>query len=54
MKGVTYFRWWGFSINEGGGPVNVTAIWAGRLPKILYVYFYGRRFAKVWGSAHGS
>ena len=27
MKGATYLRRWGFSINEGAGPVNVHLRW---------------------------
>lgn len=27
MKGLTYFRWWGFSINEGQFP-NIHVSWS--------------------------
>ena len=41
MNTVTYFRKWGFSINEGGTPVNITMMWRDRL--FFYLYFFGKR-----------
>ena len=41
MNPVTYFRKWGFSINEGGKPVNITVAWNRRL--FFYMYFFGKQ-----------
>ncbi len=44
VEGISYIRWWGFSLNEGGTPVNVHASWL--RPQywlFVYVYFFGRR-----------
>jgi hypothetical protein len=46
MKGVTYFRWYGFSINEGGTPANITILYARPWFKFFfYVYLFGKRFS---------
>ncbi len=34
---VTYFRWWGFSINEGGVPANIHISW---MRSYYWFYFY--------------
>ena len=44
MKPVTYLRAWGFSINEGGKPINIHAQWKDRW--YFYLYFFGKRI--VW------
>ncbi len=36
MKGLTYFKPWGFSINEGALP-NLTIIWGGTIGPFFYV-----------------
>ena len=41
MKPVTYFRNWGFSINEGGTPINLHIQWKNRIG--FYIYFFGVR-----------
>jgi hypothetical protein len=41
MTPITYFRSWGFSINEGGTPVNITMAWKDGL--FFYLYFFGKR-----------
>lgn len=48
-RGLTYFKEWGFSINEGAGPVNVHASWYAGL--FVYVYFFGLRWHKHWKRA---
>jgi hypothetical protein len=49
MKSVTYFRRWGFSINEGGGPVNVHMQWRNeRCRLFIYLYLFGRRWSYCW------
>ncbi len=41
--GVTYFsRRFGFAINEGGTPFNLTVRWG--LAPGAYVYLFGKRF----------
>ena len=42
MNPVTYFRKWGFSINEGGTPINITMMWRDTL--FFYMYFFGKQF----------
>jgi hypothetical protein len=36
MKGITYFKRWGFSINEGALP-NLTIIWGGTIGPFFYI-----------------
>ena len=36
---ITYFCWWGFSINEGGTPVNIHISWF-RSGYWFFIYFY--------------
>jgi len=43
MKGITYFRPWGFSINEGGTPINICIQWTKNFG--FYIYFFGLRFS---------
>ena len=50
MKGVTYFNKWGFSVNEGEGPINFCVLW--RRPPLheeswlfIYVFVYKWRFS---------
>lgn len=40
---VTYFRRWGFSINEGGTPANIHASWGVGYWLFAYVYLFGLR-----------
>ncbi|SDC66048.1 hypothetical protein SAMN05428966_10261 [Massilia sp. PDC64] len=47
MKGYTKFSNWGFTINEGAGPINLTLIWRPRL--FVYVYFFGLRWYRFFG-----
>ena len=35
---ITYFEKWGFSINEGGGPVNIHISW--NCPHKFYFYLF--------------
>jgi hypothetical protein len=43
---VTYFRRWGFSINEGGGPANIHMQWnRGAFRFFFYVYVLGLRWS---------
>ena len=42
MTCATYFRSWGFSINEGGTPINVTMAWKNK--PFFYLYVFGKRF----------
>lgn len=44
IRGVTYFRRWGFSINEGAGPLNIHVRW-GRGQIGFYVYALGKRWS---------
>lgn len=48
MTGITYFRCWGFSINEGGTPINIHVQWRDRFG--FYLYFFGKRIS--WFEAH--
>ncbi len=49
MKGVTYFKWWGFSINEGKGPFNIHISWFKHDYRFyVYIYFKGKRWFKIW------
>lgn len=49
---LTYFRRWGFSINEGAGPVNVHAQWNRDWCYLFfYLYVLGARFSFVWRKA---
>jgi hypothetical protein len=41
VKGFTYFKSWGFSINEGGTPINIHVQWKNRM--YFYLYFFGKR-----------
>jgi hypothetical protein len=41
MKPVTYFKRWGFSINEGGTPFNIHMSWNKKF--FMYMYFFGKR-----------
>lgn len=45
MKGLTYFKRWGFSINEGRFP-NIHFSWSG--PFGLYFYCAFRLFKKTY------
>ena len=47
MKGLTYFRKWGFSINEGGTPINIHMQWKNKFG--FYLYFFGKRIVFVKG-----
>ena len=47
MKGLTYFRKWGFSINEGGTPINIHMQWNNKFG--FYLYFFGKRIVFVKG-----
>jgi len=49
MSGVWYLRWWGFSLNEGGTPVNLHMQWL--RPHcwfFVYAYAFGRRANWMW------
>ncbi len=41
-KGVYYFSKHGFSINEGGTPINITILWKKGL--FFYIFLFGKRF----------
>ena len=41
MTPVTYFRKWGFSINEGRTPINIHIRWDYKFG--FYLYFFGKR-----------
>lgn len=43
MKGLTYFKKWGFSVNEGAGPINLHMSWYDGL--FVYVYLFGWRWS---------
>lgn len=45
---LTYFKRWGFSINEGGTPVNLHAQWGTFCKLFVYVYFFGFRWSGCW------
>lgn len=45
---LTYFRRWGFSINEGGGPVNLHMQWFRPWCWLfIYLYAFGKSFSFV-------
>jgi len=44
---MTYFKLWGFSINEGGMPVNIHMSWKHGF--YFYLYFFGYKFYKHIG-----
>lgn len=49
MRGITYFRCNGFSINEGSGPVNIHMSWCRYgLRFFFYIYFFGLQFSWAW------
>ena len=49
MRGCTYFRRWGFSINEGSGPVNVHMSWAWPKHRLgEWFFFYLFAFGRKW------
>lgn len=41
VSGIYYLNKNGFSINEGGTPLNITVRWDGRF--FIYVYLFGLR-----------
>lgn len=41
---MTYFRWWGFSINEGSGPVNIHVSWFTTHWLFFYIFAFGWRW----------
>ena len=43
MKGLTYFRSCGLSINEGGTPINIHIQWRNKIG--FYIYFFGKRIS---------
>lgn len=52
MNGCWYVRWWGFSINEGGKPINLHMQWLRRRDWFfVYAYVFGRRFSWRWERA---
>lgn len=44
MNGIWYIRSWGFSINEGGTPVNLHMQWGTWCRFFVYVNFFGKKF----------
>jgi hypothetical protein len=46
---TTYVSWWGFSINEGGTPINIHMNWRDGL--FVYLYFFGKRFHRRFFSS---
>jgi len=49
MNGVSYFRKWGFSINEGGTPINIHIQWFRPWTWFfIYLYIFGKRFHWTW------
>ena len=42
MKGITYFKRWGLSINEGGTPFNIHIRWKPYF--FIYIYFFGKKY----------
>jgi len=47
-KGVTYFRRWGFSINEGQGPFCIHVEWFTIWWFFIYVCVFGKRVCFKW------
>ena len=46
---VTYLTWWGFSINEGGGPVNIHMSWIrSGYWFYFYIFIFGWRYYKIF------
>lgn len=45
MNGVWYVKLWGFSVNEGGTPMNLHMQWFRPWCWLfIYIYVFGRRF----------